>query len=60
MKETKIIESKKEPRSWISPGNTLTQDEFLHEIYEAEKGPFMSVEESIANFESWLKMREKK
>jgi hypothetical protein len=60
MKESKIIESKKEPRSWILPGNSLTQDEFLHEIYEAEKGPFMSVEESMENFELWLKLREKK
>ncbi len=59
MKESKIKEIK-EPLSWILPGNSPTQDELLAGINEAEKGPFQTVEESMENFESWLKMREKK
>ena len=60
MKDLKIKEQKKEPLSWVIPGNSPTQKELLAGIHEAEKGPFQSVEESIENFESWLKMREKK
>jgi hypothetical protein len=62
MKEIKTKRKDKSPtsKSWILPGKTLSQDEFLTGIQEAEKGPFQTVQESMENFEVWLKSREKK
>ena len=44
---------------WVRPGK-IEHDAFLKGIAEAEKGPFFSVQESMKNFENWLKNREKK
>jgi hypothetical protein len=62
MKEIKTKTKDKRPpsNSWILPGKTISEDEFLEGIYEAEKGPFNTVQESMENFELWLKSREKK
>jgi len=60
MKETKVKKQKKEPQSWVLPGKSLGQDEFIDGIQEAEKGPFYTVQESMENFELWMKSREKK
>jgi hypothetical protein len=60
MKESKVKKQKIEPQSWVLPGKTLDQDEFLNGIHEAEKGPFYTVQESMENFELWMKSREKK
>lgn len=60
MKEIKIKEQKKESESWVLPGKSLSQDEFLAGIRKAEKGPFHTVQESMENFELWLKSKEKK
>jgi hypothetical protein len=62
MKATKIKEEeqKLESKSWILPGKSLTQDEFQAGIHKAEEGPFHTVQESMENFELWLKSREKK
>ena len=60
MKEIKITGQKKKPKSWVLPGQSLSQDEFIDGIKEAEEGPFHTVQESKENFELWLKSREKK
>jgi len=60
MKQFKIEDQKKDYKDWILPGNSLTQDEFLDGIMKAENGPFCTVQESMENFEFWLKSREKK
>jgi hypothetical protein len=60
MKSTKIKDNNQKPRNWVLPGTSLSQDEFLSGIQEAEKGPFQTVQESMENFEVWLKSRKKK
>jgi len=60
MKEIKTTEQKKKPKSWLILGQSLSQDEFLSGIKEAEEGAFHTVQESKENFETWLKSREKK
>lgn len=60
MKSIKIKEKKQDPKSWVLPGTSLSQDELLAGIKEAEKGPFHTVQESMENFEIWLKSKEKK
>ncbi len=60
MKQFKIDDQKKDIKNWILPENSLSQDEFLSGIKQAEEGPFFTVQESMENFEQWLKSREKK
>jgi hypothetical protein len=60
MNEIKIKDQKKSFKNWILPGNSLSQDEFLFGISKAEEGPFYTVQESMENFEQWLKSRERK
>jgi hypothetical protein len=60
MKQFKIDDQKKDIKNWILPGNSLSQDEFLSGIKQAEEGPFFTVQESMENFEQWQKSREKK
>ena len=60
MKQFKIEDQKKNINNWILLGNSLTQDEFLSGILKAEEGPFYTVQESMENFEQWLKSRERK
>jgi predicted transcriptional regulator len=60
MKQFKTDDQKKDIKNWILPGNSLSQDEFLSGIKQAEEGPFFTVQESMENFEQWLKSREKK
>jgi len=60
MRSTKIKDKKQKPKSWVLPGTSISQDEFQTGIQEAEKGPFQTVQESMENFEVWLKSREKK
>ncbi len=52
-KETKEI-------NWAIPGQTVSHDEFMTTIKEAEKGPFYTVQESMQHFEQWLKSRKKR
>lgn len=59
MKEIKTEDQKKDFKNWILPGNSLRQDEFLDGIKKAEEGSFYTVQESMENFELWLKSREK-
>jgi hypothetical protein len=60
MKLTNVKDKKQKPKSWVLPGTSVSQDEFLAGIQEAEEGPFQTVQESMENFEVWLKLREKK
>ena len=60
MKQFKIEDQKKNFKNWILSGNSLSQDEFLSGILKAEEGPFYTVQESMENFEQWLKSRERK
>jgi len=60
MKHIKTEDKKKDINNWTSPGISLSQDEFLSGISKAEEGPFYTVQESMENFEQWLKAREKK
>jgi hypothetical protein len=60
MKSAKIKDKNPKLKSWVLPGTSISQDEFLSGIQEAEKGPFQTVQESMENFEVWLKSREKK
>lgn len=54
-----IKEQENKDLRWVKPGK-IEHDTFLKGIAEAEKGPFFSVQESMKNFENWLKNREKK
>ena len=56
---TLIKEKTDKAKRWEKIG-IIEQDAFLKGIAEAEKGPFYSVQESMKNFENWLKNREKK
>lgn len=46
--------------NWALPNQTVTHNEFMSAIKQAEKGPFYTVQESMQHFEQWLKSREKK
>ena len=52
--KTKVT-SEKDSR-WTRPGKTSYQ-EFLAGIKQAEEGRFQSVQESMSNFDQWLKTR---
>jgi hypothetical protein len=60
MKEVKTQAQKKRPKSWLLPGQTINQEDFLSGIKEAEEGAFHTVKESKENFEAWLKSKEKR
>jgi hypothetical protein len=57
MKTVKVKETKE--INWAIPGQTVTHDDFMNSIKEAEKGPFYTVQESMQHFEQWLKSRKK-
>jgi len=44
----------------FTSGESLTESEFKEGIESAEKGAFSTVQESMKQFESWLKKRVKK
>ncbi|MBV5348184.1 hypothetical protein JZU61_00715 [bacterium] len=39
--------------NWALPGQTVTHDEFLNSISEAEKESFMTIAEFKQQFEQW-------
>jgi hypothetical protein len=55
MKSVKV----KTKDSYALPGKPLTQAEFEAHIKEAEKGPFVSWEQSKKEFAEWKKNRKK-
>lgn len=60
MKTLKNKKKKPEVESWITPGKSLSEDEFRAGIQKAEEGPFHTVQESMENFETWMNSRSKK
>ena len=46
-------------QNWTNPEKTLSKEDFLSGIKDAESGPCQSVQQSMENFEKWLKSREK-
>jgi len=46
--------------NWALPGQKISHEALMASIQEAEKGPFLTLEEAIQDFETWLKLREKK
>ena len=57
MKSIKTKEKKQESKSWILPGKSFSHEEFSEGIEKAEKGSFHTVQDSMENFELWLKTR---
>ncbi len=39
--------------NWALPNQTVTHEEFMKSIKEAEKGPFMTMDEFEQRFEAW-------
>lgn len=60
MKHLKSEDQKNNLKNWTAPDNALSPDEFMSGILKAEEGPFFTVQESMENFERWMKTREKK
>ncbi|MFD2532974.1 hypothetical protein [Gracilimonas halophila] len=61
-KRTKLIMEEKGlkdklPANRFTSVNVLSESEFSKGIKKAEKGPFNTVQESMTQFESWLKKR---
>ena len=57
--ESKGLKDKHSENRFTS-ANKLSEAEFKKGIKEAEKGPFYTVQESMTQFESWLKKRNEK
>jgi hypothetical protein len=55
----KVVKTNK-TKSWVKPGVTLTQSEFIEGIKKAENGKFYTVQESMQHFEQWIQSRPKK
>jgi len=53
-------EDQNELNNWTTPDQLLSHDEFMYGIAKAEEGPFFTVQESMENFERWMKSKEKK
>jgi hypothetical protein len=53
----KTLANKKIPTkktiNWALPDQTITHDEFMNSIGEAEKGSFMTIDEFEQRFEQW-------
>ena len=60
MKNVKTKVKSRDPKNWILPENTFSQDEFLAGIRKAENGPFYTIQESMEHFEQWIKSRAKR
>ena len=60
MKHLKSEDQKNNLKNWTTPENTLSHDELMSGILKAEEGPFFTVQESMENFERWMKTRYKK
>ena len=60
MKGIRQKKTKETPKNWTNSGVMLTEEEFAKGIEKAENGPFTTVQDSMEQFEVWLKKREKK
>ena len=50
---------KEKPKNLATPGKPMLQEEFVSLIREAEKGEFISREESEKRFKEWRLQRKK-
>ena len=57
--KTKAVKADKEPneRNWAIPDQVVSLEEVQTAIKSAEKGPFMTVQEAMNDFEQWLKSK---
>ena len=55
--KTKAVKADREPkeRNWAIPDQVVSLEEVQTAIKSAEKGPFMTVQEAMNDFEQWLK-----
>ena len=61
MKSPIIKDNEKDKsQKWILPGTSMSEEEFLTGIRQAEEGNFHTVQESMEKFEIWMKSKEKK
>jgi hypothetical protein len=60
--KTKGIKADREPkeRNWAIPDQVVSLEEIQIAINSAEKGPFMTVQKAMNNFEQWLKSWQKR
>lgn len=60
--KTKAVKADREPkgRNWALPDQVVTMEEIQTAIKSAEKGPFMTVQEAMNDFEQWLKSWQKR
>ena len=60
--KTTKVKADKEPkeRNWAIPDQVVSLEEIQTAIKSAEKGPFMTVQEAMNDFEQWLKSRQKR
>jgi hypothetical protein len=57
----KVKPDNKSESKWLGSSDfILTHDEFKEGIKKAEEGPFNTVQQSMQNFELWIKNKEKK
>jgi len=57
---TAKAEGEPKERNWAIPDQVVSLEEIQAAIKSAEKGPFMTVQEAMNNFEQWLKSRQKR
>jgi hypothetical protein len=55
----KVIAEKKQEENFALPGRPMTEVEFVAHMKDAEKGPFVTLEEGNREFEAWKKTRKK-
>jgi len=60
--KTKAVKADREPkeRNWAIPDQVASLEEIQTAIKSAEKGPFMTVQEAMNDFEQWLKSWQKR
>jgi hypothetical protein len=57
--KTKAVKADRESNegNWAIPDQVVSREEIQTAIKSAEKGPFMTVQEAMIDFEQWLKFR---
>lgn len=58
--KTKKKTEKRDSDQWVMPGHPMSEEEFREQLRKAEEGKFLTVQESMEQFEIWLKSRGKK
>ena len=60
--KTKAVKADREPkeRNWAIPDQVVSLEEIQTAIKSAEKGPFLTVQEAMNDFEQWLKSWQKR